>query len=141
MDAQQSPVVVRFMSSEEESEYWGFAGMTKTYPKEEPRQILLRQKSDLGKVASTFIHEHGHILFPLRKGRREPRRSIRKLFGELCANYYQLKSPTTNSLMLIERIEDIKYDARVREGLSTSQVRRLDKLARSRVGYEGRQIE
>lgn len=141
MAEQEYPIVVRFMTPEEESEYWGFSGMARTYLRGKPREILLRRKSSLDRVASTFVHEHGHILFPLRKGRREPRRSIRKLFGELCACYYQLGYPSSNPLTVLERIEDLKDDAIQDWGLSIRQVNKLDRLAKERVGYTGRSVD
>lgn len=133
---------LRFMTPEEEREYspyTGFAG-------EEPREIALRRGYPPESMGRTIRHELGHIQYPVKitfGPVEEPtdweKFNVEDLFRELGASYFALKQ--------VPRDPDTRYLIRKHkkwareEGLTPTMIARIDRLARERVGYTGREVK
>jgi len=132
---------LRFMTPEEEqwySSYTGFAG-------EKDKEIVLRRGYPPKSMGRTIRHELGHLEYPLEitfGPVEEPTDwedfYVKDLFRELGASYFALKrvprDPDTRYL-----IRKHKKQAR-KDGLTSSMIARIDKVARERVGYTGREV-
>lgn len=140
MDPQESPVLVGYMTPREIYYKDHTAGFATVSPQTGSRRIALRRKRSSVAMASTFIHELGHIKFPVEKPKEQPSKYLSWNFSELCANYYQLRYKAADKPWVREKIRNVKEELRD-DGITGEQVARLDALARKRVGYEGRSIE
>lgn len=132
--------IVRFMTEEEEEEYSPFTG----FANEEAREIVLRKGYPSKDLSRTLRHELGHIKYPVEIpwGSVEELTNweeyyVKDLFRELGAAYYaltiQTRDPDTKYL-----IRKHKKQAR-EDGLTSNMIARIDRIARERVGYMGKE--
>jgi len=114
---------------------------------EEPKYIAIRKGYPPRSMARTITHELGHLEYPVRiahtlKPGGEPddweSYYVLDLFRELCANYFVLKyqPKSGKTKWLIRQEKRLAKDS----GLTTKMVSRIDKVARDRVGYTGKEI-
>lgn len=129
------------MTPEEEREYASYAGLAG----EDPKEVALRRGYSPKSMGRTIRHELGHLEYPVEIDFgpvEEPTDwedfHVKDLFRELGASYFALKKvsrdPDTRYL-----IRKHKWWARI-EGLTPSMIARIDKVARERVGYAGREV-
>ena len=140
-DPQESPIQVEYMTREEEDYFSRLTtGVADTFPKQGPRSIHLKESESTEGKARTFVHELGHIKFPVHKRDKVPGYlPAYWLFSELCANYFELSVGRGDSYLTKLDINHDKLKAST-YGLSDKQISRLDELARGRVGYRGEGI-
>lgn len=136
------PIVVRYMTHEEEGQFEGAAGISEET--EEPRYIAIKKGYPTKESARVFTHELGHIKFPV-----DVDEAINtwnwyeyhalNLFRELCADYFALKYriETSKIKWSIGRSKRLARGL----GLTRSMIERLDRVARQRVGYTGKEVK
>ncbi len=134
---------LRYMTPEEEDRpILGLAD-------EKTGEIALRRGSPSRKSESlgrTIRHELGHIKYPVEitwGPVEEPINweefNVKDLFRELGASYYALTLQSRDSVSR-SLIRELKRQAR-EEGLTLDMIARIDKVARERVGYTGREVK
>lgn len=137
------PITVDFMRLSQERMYPGWSGMITEFPSGK-RVISLRRSEGPRKLSRVFSHEFGHTRYPTSPGiqtwKEDTRDSVEYVFGELCANYYALKSHPDFAGARRE-IRQWKKEAREEIGLTRSQIAKLDSIARRRVGYSGKEVK
>ena len=133
------PIILRPMTPGEVLEYPGCRGL---YDKD-TKAVSWSPKcpGDAKLFGHVLGHELGHHKFPVEMDLKTdfPERfNVQDLFRELVANYYSLSLNPRDSLSR-SGIRDKKMEARG-QGLTRSQVDRVDKVAREKVGYTGKSI-
>lgn len=141
-----SPIVVRYMTPEEEELFEYSTGIAEEFS--EPKYIALHRGYSPKSMARTFAHELGHVRYPveiahtLKSGEETDDWEsfhVLDLFRELCANYYTLRyQPRSGKTKWLIRQE--KRLAR-EDGLTSSMIARVDRVARERVGFTGREVK
>jgi len=136
--------VIRYMTPEEEKEWsrFGYVGFV------EGSEVVISKSRSLEDQGSTIRHELGHVRYPVEMSYEKDLPGdktnlealhVEALFRELVANYYSLKLVPGESERR-ETIRDGKALARL-EGLTDEMISRLDKVARERVGYQGKEVK
>lgn len=123
--------IIRYMTSTEE-DFWGptVSGVI-------DEGILLRKGLYSPK---TVRHEIGHTKYPVEIGKPStPEYYVQYLFAELCAGYYSLSKESRDKMSR----DSIRYEKEwAREsGLTREMISRLDRVARERVGYTGKEVK
>lgn len=139
MEAQEQPVLIRPMSREEKVQHPNWSGFADTFPLEGPRHIALDMRQKAPERISTFVHEHGHVAYPVEITGGLTEKWTRAIFSELCANYHQLRYKSVDRGWVKRKINKLRDEAGSR-GFTKSQTARLEKLARNRVGYRGPRV-
>jgi len=121
---------LRYMTSEEKK-FW-----TPTVAGVVDEDILLQEGVY---TPETVRHEIGHVKYPVEiSDPMTPEYYVQYLFAELCASYFSLKKVPGDGAAR----EHIRFEKRwARDhGLTREMVSRIDKVARERVGYTGREV-
>lgn len=133
--------IIRFMTEEEEKDYPSYTGLAD----EAEGTIALRRGYPPKSFSRTIRHELGHSKYPVDipwKPSGGPTNweefCVKDLFRELGAAYYALSVQPRDSDTR-DFIRKHKRQAR-EDGLTRTMISRIDKLARERVGYKGKEI-
>ena len=137
------PTILRSMTEEETSDEPDALGRWN----ETTRRLSWNPKlySNLERLGHVIGHELGHRKYPVDKGKPYSRMKNEEyhpwyLFSELCADYAVLVANPRD-----ERAEkSIRYNKKkawAEGGLTPAMVGRIDKIARKRVGYTGREVK
>ena len=143
------PIHVGYMTAEDIENFPQWAGLVTEDLEGSIEAIRVHPKLPIERKGQVLAHELGHVRYPTKANigvwdyfGRDAKRSaygrLEYIFGELGANYYELKLHPYSTAAK----ENIKYwkGEAFALGLSRGQINRLDRLAKRRVDYTGRSV-